>query len=90
MVFHALLSPRTEPLSYALHFVHSFLLLGVPQASAVNVESLGEPIDQIYKAAFWWAVGCAEMSSEHPLGNVRKFIFGIILESYKFLDITMC
>jgi len=41
-----------------------------PQSSGVNMESLGEPLDQIYQAAFWWAVGCAEISSEHPLGKV--------------------
>merc|ERR1719399_2632263 len=41
-----------------------------PEPSIANMESLGEPIDQVYKAAFWWAVGCAEISSEHPLGKV--------------------
>jgi len=41
-----------------------------PVSPRARLESLGEPLDQVYKAAFWWAVGCAEMSSEHPLGKI--------------------
>jgi Cu+-exporting ATPase len=37
--------------------------------SHLQFEFLGESLDPVHKAAFWWAVGCAEISSEHPLGK---------------------
>jgi len=59
----------------------------------LHFEQLGEPMDQIYQAAFWWAVGCAEMSSEHPLGKVlvdmaRSECGAELSEPTNFVNIT--
>jgi P-type E1-E2 ATPase len=41
-----------------------------PKESAVTMEADEGQADSTATAAFWWAVGCAEISSEHPLAKV--------------------
>lgn len=41
-----------------------------PKEAIVTMETLEAEAEASATAAFWWAVGCAEISSEHPLAKV--------------------